>query len=583
MNVNSTQLSEQQLEDQLQSIVRFLKSVHPTLTKDDGFRPGVELRPIPRDEKTYMLYKSLTIWDFGTESIGRLRKFLERHNGAKTCLYYSIFTYDNNKKTLTGRGTPAKAGKITSESALFAEEIALDFDGIGFMEYIELADQFESLGISAIWVSTGHGYHAHILLKESLSDKRFLRRVVYKFRSKGMFCDSACVDPARVMRLPWTFNNKCFADDDYADERSNPPMCSVLQETDKRYDLEDVLNKLDKLPTVSKEDEDAYLAVEALFLSEEKKTEELSVSSAEPSDDIMVRRIEYKYLSEHTLPDAVTKILAHTPKGYRNPALGFLIRFFKDQYKMGIKAIFETLELWSREACDPAYEPGEFESDFARLYKHGGLGYDGELAKKYGSIDFQGLIHLRKQDIHIPHSFFRSFVELDGKEVRTYLAIKLLEHFDDETTQEKIAETLGISVRALRPSIQSLTKSKHCYMKKGNATKKIPNTYHTNKINSIHDGYMVFGYDSIRAWLIELCEQGSRTRSTGELKLYLYMRWKFYTGDIYMSQQNLGKNIGAEQNSISVMAYRLQEKHFLKIQKMHYRGNVESCEYTLLR
>ena len=588
MHIHETnKLSGLPLEEQLHIITRFLEAVHPYLLQDRDYRPAVELRPLLRGDSDYMLTRSLVIWDLSEATVERLRAFLERHSGQPTCLYYSVFTYDNTRKTLTSKGAPAKAGKITTNSAYFAEEIALDFDDIGFEEYVQLVDRFEELGIYALWVNTGHGYHAHILLAQPLDDKSLLRRCVYKFRSKGFFCDSKCVDPARVMRLPGTVNNKCFQDEAYAAERSNPPVCSITQDSRERYALEDIMEKLDQLPTVSAEDEAAYLGVSAPAVKEEPApAADTSAKRADPSfpDGITLRKIEYLHLSPYDLPAPVEKMLAHTPKGYRNSALGFMIKFFKTQYKMGKAAIFETLQLWSEEACDPAYDPKEFRDDFSRLYyQYNGLGYDPSLARMFGIIDFENLILLRKKDIHVPQKFFRAFPELDGHEVRAYLAIKLLEHIEEDATQEKIAEILGISTRALRPSLQGLVKNGLGFMKKGNARMQLPNTYHTTRLNSTHDGFVIFSYNDIRAYLTDLCEQGGRVRSNGELKLYLYMRWKFQEREIYMSQENLGKSIGVEQNTISVMVHRLRDKHFLKIEKKRYHSCLESCEYTLLR
>lgn len=582
---SGNKLSQEQLEEQVQTVLRFLQTVHPGLMTDNGFRPSVEIRPIARVEKTFMLTKSLVIWDLSEKTVGRLRTFLARHNGQATCLYYSVFTYDNNKQTMTSKGTPAKPGKITTANAISTEEIALDFDGIGFEEYVELSEAFEDLGIFALWVSTGHGYHAHILLKEALSDKDLLRRFVYKFRSKGFLCDSACIDPARIMRLPGTFNNKCFVDDDYAHERANPPYCVIAQESEERYGLDELMDILDSLPTVSEEDEAVYLGIasgpaEAAVPAGNQSPD--VQSDMVPADGITVRRIEYTHLARFDLPPAVEKMLAYTPKGLRNKALGFMVGFFKQQYKMGMKLIYETLEIWRTEACVPAYDPKEFRDDFARFYERS-LKYDPALAKQYGAIDFKSLIQLRKRDIHIPHKFFQDFAKLDGKEVRAYLAIKMLEHVEEPTTQENIAKTLGISIQALSSTIRSLAKGRHCYLKKGNARAGVPNTYHTNRINSSHDGYMTIGYNDIKAYLTELCEQSGRTRATGELKLHLYMHWKFSTKECFMSQENLGKNIGVEQNTISVIVYRLQEKHFIKIEKIQQSAFLESCIYTLLR
>jgi len=249
-------LSADQLEEQLQTAIRFLSAVHPGLLKQDGFRPAIELRPIPRGisrdhESYYSLTWSLNLWDLSEKSVERLRQFLSRHNGQQTCLFYSVFTYDNSKKTLTKKGVPAKTGKITTAGALWAEEIALDFDNITFDDYIELVDRFEAMGLYALWVSSGHGFQAHILLDKPLDDKTLLKKFVYKFRSKGFACDDNCTDPARVMRLPGTFNKKCFKEKKYEAERANPPACRIVQESAERYSLDYILTQLDKLPTVS--------------------------------------------------------------------------------------------------------------------------------------------------------------------------------------------------------------------------------------------------------------------------------------------------------------------------------------------
>lgn len=583
-NANSRRLSAAQIEEQLQTILSFLESVHPTLCGEEGFYPCVELRPIPRgipkDDKRYFpLTWSLNLWKLDDAGIDRLRKFLERHNGEPTCLFYSVFTYDNHKEVHTRKGAPAKSGKITTEAALEAQEIALDFDDIGFTEYTELVDRFEELGIYALWTCSGHGYQAHILLSEPLG-KDELRTFVYKFRSKGFPCDANCVDPARVMRLPGTFNNKCFKEERYASEQVDPPRCEVVQDTSQRYDLSFIMDQLNTLETVSREDEAECEAPVRKVAQKSSKT-----AAAESQEDTaLLRRIEYPYLSEFDLPEAVERMLAYTPQGYRNKCLGFLIRFFKNQYKLGKRQISEILDLWSREACDPAYAPEEFKDDFARLYyNYNGLSYDAALTKKFGGIDFDQMVRLRKQSIHIPNSFFKDFEELSVAEVRLYLGIKLLEHTDEDTSQEALSDLLGVSTRNLRPALQHLIKDGHCYLKRGAPKLKIPNTYHTNRIVSAEEGYMSFSYNDIRAYVMELCEQSGRTRSNGDLKLYLFFRWKFFSGEIYMSQSNLGKHVGLAQNSISDVVYRLQERHFLKVIKKRRSKFIEYCEYVLLR
>jgi len=602
----TTHMTASQLEDQLHQIVHFLSAVHPSLLQTDGYRPCVELRPILRVEPTgnarsaYVLRRSLQIWDLEERSRERLRAFLERHNGQPTCLYYSVFDYNNNADAKTAKGEKAKTGKITTASAMGAQEIALDFDHLNFEEYVELIDRFESLGLYATWVSSGHGYQAHILLEHRVTEKNALRQMVYKFRSKGFNCDPACIDPARVMRLPATYNLKCLKDEEYAHERENPPLCTVVQETEERYSLEKIFTKLDTLPTVSEIDEAAYLntlspaqesgqsvgngeEVERVMPDSSKESISTAVTGISATDDVVcVTRVEYPYLSDFDLPDPIRKMLAETPQGFRNKVLGFLIKFFKTQYKLGKQAILDILTVWAKQACQPAYNDSEFKKDFTRLYyEYNGLGYDPSLTYQFGSLNFEQLTRLRKQDIHIPNKLLRDLDKLDGKTVRLYLALKMLEHLEEDATQEKLAETLSISTRALRPTLQDLLKSGHGYMTKGNAKKGIPSTYHTSRIVSAQDGYMAFTYNDIRAYVNDLYGEGFR--GNGELKLYLFMRYKFYTGDIYMSQTNLGEHIGVAQNTVCTLVAKLESRHFLRINRKFRANGVISCEYVLLR
>lgn len=574
-------LSSWQFEEQLETISYFLRSVHPSLSGGEGFRPCVELRPILRGEMDYKLSMSLMLWDLSDESMERLRKFLELHNGYPACLFYSVFSYDNHVKSGGERASTGKSTRINGDNALSVSEIALDFDSISFEEYAELVDRFEELGIYAIWVFSGHGYQAHILLDKALEDKDLLRRSVYKFRSKGFSCDPACVDPARLMRLPYTYNCKCFKDEEYEDELEEPPFCKIIQDSSTRYSLDDILKKLNTLPTVSEEDE---RVCEQPICQEKKAKKTKAAKAAEPveEDSFTVRKVEYPYLSNFDLPDPIAKMLAYTPHGFRNKVLGYLIRFLKTQFKLSKSQIQEILAVWATEACEPAYPSDDLKKDFTRLYyDYHGLGYDVSLVKQFGPIDREEIIALRKKDIHISNSFFKDFKELDGKTIRLYLAIKLLEHIEEPATTEKLSDLLGISDRALRPTLQDLLKSGHGYVKKGNRRTQMPNTYHTHRGYSVQEGYMTYSYNDVKAYITELYESGARANN--DLKLFLFMRWKFYSGDIFMSQNKLGENISVAQNTISDIVSRLESKHFIKIKKVNRYNFFKSCEYTLLR
>ena len=286
----------------------------------------------------------------------------------------------------------------------------------------------------------------------------------------------------------------------------------------------------------------------------------------------------YPYVDKYTIPEPINKMLILTPIGFRNKSLGFLVRYFKFYLKLGKNQIEEILDLWVSYACHPEYEKNTFKSDFHRFYYQNGLNYDSALAKKFGYIDFDNQIQIEKQDIYITNSFLKEMNAIDGKLVRIYLGLKMLEHLEKETTVEEIAKILKITERAVRSCLPELTKKQYIYVLKGNRRQKIPNQYRTSKITSFTDGYLKLSFNDAKALIDEL--------GIGELKLYLFLSYKFYYGDCFMAQKNIGEYIGLKQNTISGLTKQLEDKYFLRITKtpiLKYGQLIYSCTYTLLR
>ena len=578
---DSIKFPAEDLDFQLETILSFLSVTHPYLEDPDYRDTCVEIRPVLREGKDYASSKSLILWNLDKLSITRLKTFLEKHNGVPACLFYSVYSFDNQKKVLTKKGY--KKGTIHSDNAVFTCEIALDFDHISAEDQAHYNQILMEAGIFPFWVFSGHGYQAHILLDEKLYETHALETFVALFRSKGFPVDGACVDPARLMRLPFTYNCKAFSQTQHP-EREHPILCEIEQYSDYRHSISELEYKITGLPTVYPVEDKIYQDLSNLKNEKEKSSTSVSGQPDSALNDIELKKIEYPYIQNYNIPEPIHKMLSFTPEGYRNPVLGFLIRYFKMRLKMPKPQIFEVLSIWSEQACRPKFMAYEFEEDFKRLYHvYNGLPYDSELAKKFGYIEFEQEIVLSKKEIAISNHFFQDFKELDGKLIRMYLAIRLIEHVDQNPTQEAIAKILGISVRSVRTTLKELLKTTHCYMVKGNAKRKIPNTYHSHKLYEQSAGYSVFTYNDLKCYVKELFEDGKR--GNNELKLYLYMQYRFRNKEIFMSQTSFGKELGLEQNSISEIVGRLIDKDFLHVEKRQHQTQLHfsQCFYTLLR
>lgn len=549
------------IKKQTNHIIEFLKLIHPSLGDS---HECIELRPIPRIKSSYV--RSINLWNYDDKSITRLKKFLIKHYDSSSCLYYSVFSFDYEKQSFLKNGKPASKGKINNDNAAYTEEIVLDFDEINHDDFVQYKSRIEDIGIDGLWVNSGHGYQFHILLKHKVYNKNILKDFVDLFIGCGFKCDPLCIDSARIMRLPYTYNRKCLSDPKYEHEKENPPFTYIEHASRQRYDVDTLITLL--TPHIKASEQ-------------KKKTKKKTTQPNSPKvDSVALQKMNFRYISQYSIPEPINKMLNSTKQGFRNKTLGFLIRYFKTYLKLGKDQMEEILLQWGKQSCNPPYNDEEFKEDFSRFYYYNGLNYDSALAKEFGYIDFENMNLITKQHIFLPNAILSKMNTIDGNALRCFLAIKLLEHLEKQTDIDALAKLLKITTRALRPAINKLTSDNYVYVLKGNRRLKEPNRYFTTKITDLSKGYLKLSFNDTKSLIDEL--------SIGELKLYLFMSYRFFNGKCFMSQNNIGKNIGLEQNTISELTKKLEEKYFIRITKTPLAesktGNfLFSCTYTLLR
>lgn len=583
-------LTDTELEAQAKTIIDFLLAVHPELNNKMPQNACVELRPINRspDDFNIRLSRSLNLWRLDDKAIDFLKDYLNKHNGQPYCMYYSVFAFDSNKEAITKTGKKAVKGKITSETALFTHELVLDFDNINYMAARGLMLTLEKTGLDGLWVFTGHGYQLHILLDKPLYDKQILYRMVHLFRAKGFMCDTSCVDTARLMRLPFTYNCKCFSQETYDSEFDNPPLCKIIKETKKRFSIADIVEKMSALETVSELDEGIYLA--SLQVHHEEVNETSDDAEVDSSEELVINRVEYPaYFRLSELPRPIVSMLYNTPDGFRNNVLGLLIKFCKQYLLLGRDQIQEIMQIWAEGACDPAYNPVDFPKDFERLYQMGGLPYSSELAKKFGYIDFKDQIEFHRDNkVLISNTVFQNLAAINGNVLRAYLAVKILEHgngADEDVepiliTKEAISEVTGMAPRTLDRVLPAAKKLKLLYVKVGAKRKGEPNTYHSVQIVDSDAGFKALSVNDLEVYL----SSSARLKlSDPELKLYLFMLYKFYTKDRAMSLKKMGEFLGRSDSTVGENVESLRKKRYLKVERIYKDNVVFYNKYTLLK
>lgn len=346
-------LTTEQLAEQTENIFRFLQLVHPELirTKEGLKLPhgvgqrdlAIELRPLKRGVKIPSTFNH-RLYNFGEKQKEAFKKFLERINKEDYdfCCYYSVYSFNSTIMAVSQSGNVSKKwnNKVCLKNAVGTSILIADWDNITEEEFKKYKQIFLNLGIETIDIFSGHGYQQIVLLDNYITDLELLKKYTNLLYKKGFPVDLKIKDPARIMRLPYTYNCK---------NPDNIIKTYISTYTEKRYKLEDIFNRLDTLPNVKLE---LDVAEEIKAAKKTKKTtinnnKEVDTSILinntvktkfvkEPLTDIELQEL-YPMLNIPETENAIKLMLSGFQNGYANSVLMFLTLYYKEQgYTKGL-------------------------------------------------------------------------------------------------------------------------------------------------------------------------------------------------------------------------------------------------------
>lgn len=578
------EFNEVQIQKQAEKQIRFLKMVHPFLDDDKWNEGSIEIRPIKRDlsEETYV--RSFTAWHLDYEDIEALKSFLGRINGKGFCLYFSSFAFDYKKKVIRSDGKPYQTGKVNNENAMFTCILPMDFDNISFDEFQKEKQRLMDLDIETIDIRTGHGFQSFILLSHQVLDKDILKKFTHLLISKGFKVDGTLVDPARVLRMPYSFNCKAM---DRNSKYYDPLYPEILPTTDiawteRRYHVVDIFGKIQSLPDViplsnpMTEIEIKTIQTAPITYAEKKKKE----IEIKETKQIHVQTLKsvYHMINFERLPEAVQKMLAGSQEGLRNQVLLFLIPFLRNTLGLNIQTIKQIMTVWG-ERCSPRLGADFVDSEVNRIYN---LGFKGKFGKyteglrlAYGYLEFSEF--KRDNKIIIPNAIFEDFDVISDGAVRIYLALRLAEKLDGvkEFTKKDIQKYAQISERTVERNIKDLVAMSYVCKRRSNRRNGEEYIFYLNPYFSTKEGFSTVENLVVRYMLEKLTD--------GEMKLYSYLCKMIGNGgnDCWASQKYLAKKIGKKgQNAISMMTDSLKEKGFIT-KRTEKKGGIMHSTYNL--
>ncbi|NOU53736.1 hypothetical protein HN020_02820 [Brevibacillus borstelensis] len=576
------------IDKQVEKQVRFLKAVHPQLADEHWNEGRVELRPVKRDPNLKDYLRSFGSWHLGEKDVAELKKFLQQLNGKGVDLYFSAFAFDFGMDVFKKDGAKYERGKVNAENALFTSILAADFDGIIEEQFLSEKQRLLDLDIETIDIFSGHGWQSIILLNHRVTDKGILKKFTELMTTKGFKVDSAIVDAARVLRMPYSFNTKALDKKTKYYDPINPKIIATTDHfwTERRYHVTEIFEKLNRLPDVIVQshpltDVDVKAIPTASLNSTERKAEKEKVKrEIEEVKQIKVETLKavYNMLDLERLPEPVQKMLAGSQEGLRNKVMMFIIPFLRNALGLSIQTIKEILAIWG-ERCSPSLDVDFVLGEVDRIYGMGFRGkhgkYTEELRKAYGYLEFDK--YTKKNKIIIPNEFFEDMSTLSDGAVRIFLAIKLGESLDGVKNFSKadIQKYAQVSERTMERNIKDLLSKGHVCKRRGNRRSGEGHVYYINPYFNSVAGFTMLENATVKLMLSDLTD--------GEMKLYCYLS-KIVGGsraECWTSQKYLANKIGKKgHDSISKMTGSLHEKGFITKKTIEKNG-VKHSVYNL--
>jgi DNA-binding MarR family transcriptional regulator len=580
-------LTEKELLQQTEEQVKFLTTIYPNLVEDTFQECCIEIRPIKR-LKDLEYTRSLNIWRLDNKGIEQLLDFNKKVNGKEFCVYYSSFALNYDIKS-----EGYQIGKVNNENARYTTILPLDFDEQSLTEITKQLDILRSLDIEFITVFTGNGIQALILLNKKVYDTKILKKWTTLLISKGFRVDDSIVDCARVLRLPYTFNCKQF---DINNKKYSHDAIEIATEvwewTEKRYDILDIFNKIQTLPSIipsTKEEIEELKELETVKkvefeensikdISTNKKKEKINEIFEVVKSDIEVVKDQYKYINIKQIPDAVVNMLYKTPEGLRNDTLLFLVPYLRNTLKLSEKQVIETIKVWGSR-CTTPYTSDFAEDEAKRIlnyksqYKYGK--YTDNMQKAFGPLEIH--IYKKNNTVEIYNDIFDNggIIKISDAAFKIYLHLELNKDKKESYTIKEIEELTSIPSVTIRRNIKDLIRYGYIRRKTTYKKNKESYLYSLSEYRSRATGVTIFNKATLKLMLMDLTD--------GEIKLYAYLyRMLNEKLEVTASQKYLSSKIGKSQPRISCMTTELGEKDYLNKTTLRYKGDkLPHCIYNI--
>lgn len=486
------------------------------------------------------------IFHFSNNEFEEYTKFITKHIEYKRVynFYYNIFKIDVSVAKQTceenGGGFFGKSGNTSTTNM-----IACDFDEMTHDEYIKMKEDFKARGLYTLDVMSGHGYHVIFKIKENLEDELILKKLIRIMKELGYNPDLVVKDPARVLRIPYLYNqkpkkyNKMSVMAEIIDGEYCCPTYSIYEVFQKlgydydTFELDEVVKNRKKAGRPKKQEEQ-----QQIIINENVNLKEL-----------------YPNINIDKLEPGIANMLRGFKKGYANIQTMVLTIYFKNKgYSLeDIQDILNTVE-----KINGNWNYWNIENEVERFYnnyKYLDKFLLEELEDTFGSIliDYSNYVK-------VP-------IGMNSKHTKLYIYLLL----NNNCKKKDILRDLNISNNKLDRMMVE------------NNLVKLENRVYSINENINFEKYINVSKDEL---------EKLNSLDSNEIAVYTYLKWKCSIKNIVkISIQTIKENIDITEHTISNTISKLEIRNLIQVKRFKYTEHInkngevefykESNEYTI--
>lgn len=509
-----------------EELYNFIVDTHPQINGD--FNQCVDIKAVFRTAGKYVKPNKI-FYNDSEKQKEELQKFIDTldASGRAYCLYYSVYTFN-----------PEGKQTITKDNAQSTQMLCADFDHITEKEFTPILEKLKRHGIEPNYsIFSGHGFQIIYKLDKPSTDKELLAEFTDAMKANGYPVDEKIRDCARVMRMPFTVNNK---------DPKKPINTYIYSTHEGAYSLQEIRNKLG----MKKQQGTAQQAPKC------GKTE---VQDFTAYDNEFLQRT-YTCISTDRLQAPIKAVLMGFRNGYTDKQIRGIVLYLRDYEGVELDAIISTVQTLA--SIDTYNYTGDVIPDITRKVKALFYKYDYKFnyddLKEFGSMS--GKV-VDRSNLKLNNSTLKE--EISNKAFYVYLRLLLEQKYKHKIafTITEVSQACSISERSIRTRLEELAKSG--LIDKKRALKKEGGKY--VYIISKFGLDMTKGYTKININVLATLLKAVDDKIINEtvIKFLLYMKriTQFKDGNDgkAVSQEEIGKALNIKQEAVSKLWAKVEK------------------------